>query len=270
MSDIYVHGYSAEEQERLRRMNTVLNDRCLSKINLDGMERILDLGSGLGIFSRDMARLSKAKVTALEFEERQISLAQKLAERDRETNLVNYVQGSVYDLEKHYSGEFDLIFTRFLLEHLGDVQGAVKQCFAALRQGGRLIIMDDDHANFRIMPEPSTFQHLWSSYCQVFKNEGQDPFVGRRLVSVLHAAGFVNIELDFVRFGAAKEQEHFDLYADNLMGIVAGAKQGILNLLDWTEDSYDKAITELYEWKQMEDAALWYPANWAEGLRIDT
>ena len=54
---VYIHGTDDDEQRRLSLMNDVLlNSAMLREMNLRGDERILDLGSGLGQFTRMMAR----------------------------------------------------------------------------------------------------------------------------------------------------------------------------------------------------------------------
>ena len=52
----YVHGTSAEEQDRLSLLNDLLNERCLNEMHLSPGLRVLDVGSGLAQFTRMMAR----------------------------------------------------------------------------------------------------------------------------------------------------------------------------------------------------------------------
>src|SRR5205809_904238 len=53
----YIHGTGEDEQRRLSLMNDVLlNPAMLRELNLRGDEQIADFGSGLGQFSRAMAR----------------------------------------------------------------------------------------------------------------------------------------------------------------------------------------------------------------------
>ena len=58
----YIHGTDDDEQRRLSLMNDVLlNSAMLREMNLRGDERILDLGSGLGQFTRMMERTSVSR-----------------------------------------------------------------------------------------------------------------------------------------------------------------------------------------------------------------
>ena len=52
----YVHGTSPEEHDRLTGMNAMINEGCLREMVLVGGEKVLDVGSGLGQFTRQLAR----------------------------------------------------------------------------------------------------------------------------------------------------------------------------------------------------------------------
>ncbi len=52
----YIHGTAPDEQERLSRLNDLINDRSLREMNLAAGERAIDIGSGLGQLTRAMAR----------------------------------------------------------------------------------------------------------------------------------------------------------------------------------------------------------------------
>lgn len=59
----------------------------------------------------------------------------------------------------------------------------------AARPGGRIILEDDDHAVLRLWPEPAGFSSLWQAYIEEYKKLGYDPYMGRRLVELLHQEG---------------------------------------------------------------------------------
>ncbi|MDH3648391.1 MAG: methyltransferase domain-containing protein [Saprospiraceae bacterium] len=273
MSSKYIHGTHPEEQDRLAILNGLLNQKCLEKIELKGFEHILDIGSGLGLFSRMLSgRVAEGKVVGIEKETDQIKRAIEYALDDGETQMVEFRQGSAYDLTllSDEWGSFDLVFMRFLLEHLKNPVQALNQAHRALKPGGRIILIDDDHANFRIAPLCPEFDRLWAAYSQVYKVLGNDPYIGRKLISHLHSSDFQDFKLDFVLFGSAKSEPQFMDYANNLMGILYGARMEIMELLDITSDVFDENLAAIDAWSAKPDAALWYAANWAEGVKKKT
>jgi predicted O-methyltransferase YrrM len=115
---VYIHGTSESEQKRLSLLNDVLlNQAMLREMNLRGDERIIDFGSGLGQFSRAMARaVPRGRVVGIERDEKQFRGAQRLAEADGETKLADFRRGDVLDLDLGAEWEsYDVAHTRFLL-----------------------------------------------------------------------------------------------------------------------------------------------------------
>ena len=265
----YIHGTSREEQARLAILNQLLNDRCLERISLNRNDRILDIGCGLGIFSRILSELvPDGKVVGIEKEMDQINRGYELAKNTLQDHAPDIRQGSAYQLPLDVQewASFHLAFIRFLLEHLGEPDKAVTEVYKALAIDGRIILIDDDHANFRITPEQPAFDRLWSAYCQVYEQQGNDPYIGRRLISLLRQAGFRNLKIDFVLFGATADEPDFTHYANNLLGILNGAEEEISQIYR-DPHHFDQDIQAIKDWANLPDATLWYAANWAEGKK---
>src|SRR2546430_511760 len=138
MSSTYIHGTDDDEQRRLSLMNDVLlNSAMLREMNLRGDEHILDLGSGLGQFTRMMARaVPSGRVVGVEYSEEQLAAAKRLAANDGEATLADLRAGDALNLDLEW-GTFDVAHTRFLLEHIPDPLRAVKAMVRAVRPGGR-------------------------------------------------------------------------------------------------------------------------------------
>lgn len=266
----YIHGTTKKEQDRLTMLNKLLNQRCLDKIKLNGSERALDIGSGLGIFSRMLAnQLPKGLVVGIEKSVDQLTASKQKALAAKEIGLVDFRSGGAYrlPLEDSEWGTFDIIFIRFLLEHLGDPNRALQEAYKALRPGGRIYLVDDDHANFHITPLSSGFEALWPPYCQAYIKQGNDPFIGRNLISLLNTAGFNGFAIDFILFGGAQSEVYFLDHANNLMGFLEGARSEIKNVAPLSDDVFNLHLDDIRNWSQKPDACLWYFANWAEAMK---
>ncbi|TPW14796.1 MAG: type 11 methyltransferase, partial [bacterium] len=166
----YIHGTDAEEQDRLTGLNRLINARCLAALHLSPGESILDVGSGLGQMSRVMARAVAGaagssgtdsgagptpRLLGIEGSREQLDEARRQAEADGETGLVEFRHGDALSLPltgKEW-GSFDLAHARFLLEHVTDPLAVVHSMVRAVRPGGRLLLLDDDHDLLRLWPE---------------------------------------------------------------------------------------------------------------------
>jgi SAM-dependent methyltransferase len=265
----YIHGTDAEEQARLSLLNDLLNLGALRELSLQGGERILDVGSGLGQLSRAMARATGFRVVGIERSAEQIAEAQRQAARADETGLVEFRQGDALQLPLRDEewGTFDLAHTRFLLEHVADPLAVVRAMARAVRPGGRIVLEDDDHDGLRLWPEPPGFVKLWQAYQRSYEHLGNDPVIGRRLVSLLVEAGAEPVRNTFVFFGSCAGDPRFSLYVENLIGVIAGARATVVKagLLD--PAAFDAAIAAVRAWSRDAAATLWYAVSWAEGRR---
>jgi ubiquinone/menaquinone biosynthesis C-methylase UbiE len=270
-SSEYIHGTFPEEQQRLSRLNDILNDASLAELRLRGGERILDFGSGLAQFTRLMARQAgeNGHVIGIERDSNQISEARRQAEAAGESELVELRQGDVFamPLRDEEWGTFDVAHARFLLEHVSDPLAVVKAMVRAVRIGGRIVVEDDDHDLIRLWPEPAGFGPLWKAYTRVYDRLGNDPYVGRRLVSLLYEAGAQPARNTWIFFGSCAGNPHFEAYVDNMVGLFSGAQDKIVPWGLLEADSFDEGVANLQAWKRRPEAAMWFAIAWAEGVR---
>jgi SAM-dependent methyltransferase len=269
--DRYIHGSAPEEQRRLTRLNELLNDATLRELALTGGEQILDVGSGIGQLTRAMARAAgpTGRVLGIERDPGQLGEAMRQARSDNEEHLAEFRSGDALDLplgDDEWGG-FDLVHTRFLLEHVADPLGVVRAMVRAARPGGRIVLTDDDHDILRLWPEPPGLAAVWQAYVRSYDRLGNDPFVGRRLVGLLHAAGAVPTRNHWLFFGSCVNMPTFPVIVDNLQKILLGAREPILATGHVQDDAIDRSIVELETWRLRPDAALWFAMCWAEGTR---
>jgi len=268
----YIHGSKPEEQRRLSSLNGLLNQACLRELALTGGEAVLDLGSGLGQFTRDMARVAgpRGRVIGIERDKRQIVEARRQAREARELGLVEWRHGEVLELplKKSEWRRFDVVHARFLLEHVREPEQVVRQMVRAVRRGGRIALADDDHQVLRLWPEPPGFAELWHAYIRAFEHLRCDPFVGRRLVALLHDAGAKPRRNHWIFFGSCAGAPEFPDFVRNAIGVIETAREVITGPLGFGEKQFDRVLRDLRRWGHRSDAAIWYGLCWAEGVRV--
>ena len=108
---------------------------------------------------------------------------------------------------------------------------------------------------------------LWQSYIRTYDRLGNDPFVGRRLVGLLHAAGAKPTRNTLIFFGACAGSPDFPFIVENLERILVGTRDLILATGHIDELAFDDGITAFKKWGGRPDAACWFAMNWAEGKR---
>ncbi|MGH9703078.1 MAG: class I SAM-dependent methyltransferase [Candidatus Acidiferrales bacterium] len=268
----YIHGSDPDERQRLSRLNELLNDACLAELSLRGGENILDVGSGLGQFTRAMARAARRRATGVERDPAQIAEAIRQATAAGEQDLIEFRQGDAHllRLSPLEWGSFDVVHTRFLLEHVPDPLVVVQAMARAVRPGGRVVLADDDHAIFRLWPEPPGSVLLWRAYMQSYTALGNDPETGVKLVQWLYSAGLKPVRNKWLWFGACSAEDTFRVKLQNKIKIISGARDVMLSHRLISESELDSALKALSEWGDRPDAAMWFAFNWAEGLRPAT
>ncbi len=265
----YIHGTEPVEQRRLSTLNEIINGHSLAALGLQRGERVIDFGSGLGQLTRGMAKAAGVRAVGIESSAEQLAEAQRQAATAGEVELVELRHGDAGrpPLAASEWGSFDVAHARFLLEHVADPQAVVRAMVRAVRPGGRVVLEDDDHDLLRLWPEPAGLAALWSAYQRSYDRNGTDPIVGRRLVSLLHAAGARPRRSTWLPFGSCAGDPVFPLLVDNLVRILDGAREPILATGAVDREKLEDGLDELRLFRDRPDAVLWYGISWAEGVR---
>lgn len=264
----YIHGSTREEQARLGLMNEILNRRCIDELKLAGTERILDVGAGIGRFTRQLAAAALGgRVIAIERDERQLEAARADLRDDPSAARIELRRGDAYELPLSSDewGTFDLVWSRFLLEHVSDPQRVVDAMVRALRPGGRIVLCDDDHDVLRLDPPLARFERVWSAYLATYSERGNDPLIGRRLPRLIANAGARTTRNTWIFFGSCAGADDWRLVIDNCRGILLGARAPIEAHL--APGEFDAGLAEYDAWSQRADASYWLPLAWAEGRK---
>ena len=262
----YIHGTAPDEQARLSQLNQLLNDSALRELRIRPGERVVDFGCGLAQLTRAMARQAGVRAVGLERSSEQIAEATRQARAAGEEHLLDLRQADVRrtDVEP---GAYDLAHARFVLEHVPDPLAVVKSMVSAVRPGGRIVLQDDDHDVLRLWPEPPGLRPLWQAYMRSYDRLGNDPIVGRRLVSLMHEAGARPTRSTWLFFGACAGEATFPAFVENLHFILASAREAIVANALIGGAEVDETLAHVRRLATRPDAAIWYAVAYAEGVR---
>ncbi len=267
---VYVHGTHEAEQTRLAALNDLINRRTIDEMQIRPGQRCLDVGCGLGQLAVAMGEATGVRGYVLGVERSEDQLAKA---RDAALGMaqIEFRRGDALHLplRPDERAGFDIAVTRFLLEHVPDPLAVVRHMLISVKPGGRIILADDDHDVLRLHPQPPGVMNVWRAYIRLYDRFGNDPFVGRRLVQLLHQAGAKPKRNAWVWFGGCSNDESFVPLVHNIMGILKGCKDQLLLHELITADEFAFAMESLKRFAAREDAAIWFAMSYAEGTRVE-
>ena len=188
----YTHGH-AEPVLRSHRWRTAANSAAHLLPHLGAGMRLLDVGSGAGTITADLAGLvAPGRVTALEATEDALAHTRAgLAERGVEADLV---VGDAHDLP-FPDDAFDVVHAHQVLQHLADPVLALREMRRVCRPGGVLAVRDADYGAFTWWPQEPGLDTWLDVYRRTARANGGEPDAGRRLLHWALAAGLVDPEV---------------------------------------------------------------------------
>jgi 2-polyprenyl-3-methyl-5-hydroxy-6-metoxy-1,4-benzoquinol methylase len=150
--------------------------------------RCIDLGCGGGAVTAELAQLVAPDgfVTGVDVDEVKLALAQEAA---RARGITNVAFRALNINEWHEPAAYDVVFSRFLLQHLHQPVALLQRMWAAVRPGGVIIVEDADFDGWCCQPANEGFAFFLRTYSHVLARAGGDHTIGRKLYRYALAAG---------------------------------------------------------------------------------
>ena len=111
----YSCAYFKNENDSLETAQSNKINHLIKKLNLDKNEKVLDIGSGWGMLSIEIAKRSNCEVTGITLSKNQLEYSIKKA---KDLNLENQVQFKLMDY-RELKEKFDKIISVGMFEHVG-------------------------------------------------------------------------------------------------------------------------------------------------------
>ncbi len=191
----YVHGFSKTEQERLVNQAKLLERFVFTPMaDFKAQSHVIEVGCGVGAQTEIlMRRFPHLKVTAIDASETQIQTAKLRLKNSTLKNHVSFFKEDALNL-RFENQAFDGAFICWLLEHVSDPVGILKEAERVLKPGGKIFCNEVHNATFYVHPySPATLQY-WFQFNDLQWTMKGDPFVGAKLGDYLLKSGFRDIE----------------------------------------------------------------------------
>ncbi len=186
-SPSYTHGHH-ESVLRSHRTRTAVNSAAYLLDHLRPGLELLDVGSGPGTITVDLARMvSPGRVTAVEVSEQTLELTRAEAMAQGCAN-IDFVVGDVERLDLD-DGRFDVVHAHQVLQHVSDPIAAIREMVRVCKPGGVVAARDGDYSGFTWFPELPALERWRELYQLAARANGGEPNAGRRLLGWAHAAG---------------------------------------------------------------------------------
>lgn len=225
--------------------------------------RLLDCGCGPGSITIDLAEIvTSGEVVGIDISESQIEQARNSA-KERGISNVRFETANINELP-FPENSFDAIFSHAVLEHLGNPLGALKEMCRVLKSGGILGVRDADRMGEIFWPQSAIIERSDEILNRLWQQNGGDPFIGRKLRSMLNSAGLVDVQASasYEYHGSSESvQEMAKVTINYISGALADppVKLDLMN-----REEIDSTIDAFQEWGKNPDA--FWARSWCEAV----
>ncbi len=207
--------------------------------------RILDMGCGFGASTLEVAALAATRVVGIDTDRPVLAVARTaLGDAGRAGGVdpgasVGFAAGDAYRLP-FPDHSFDLVFSRFVFQHLADPARAATEVARVLVAGGMACIVDVDDGLSISEPAPSAaFERLAAALRASQTAAGGDRRIGRRLAGLLDQAGLSPNPVLVLPQAAYHRPEPGDAERALMLERLGAARAGIVGGGHMTASAFD-------------------------------
>lgn len=245
--NLYVHGYSDREIERLVDQGDTLADLLHHDTRYPAGASVLEAGCGVGAQTVSLVKNSPgAFFTCVDISEESLRVAKARVEKAG-GGKVSFRQADIFALD-FPDQHFDHIFVCFVLEHLKNPLEALLYLKSKLKEGGSMTVIEGDHGSTFFHPDSLEAKRAIRCLVECQARIGGDALIGRRLYPLLRGAGFENpcVSPRMVYVDASRPGYVEGFTKNTFTAMVEGVREqaigsGMIDLPTW-----EKGIGDLY------------------------
>jgi SAM-dependent methyltransferase len=257
----YIHGTAPPEQQRLYRLNELTNARFVEFLELEGSETVLEVGSGLGVLAREVAkRVPRGEVTGIEYSRDQLEACGQGSANLR------FLEGDAHSLPFE-DASFDVVYCRFVLEHVESPSRVLAEMRRVLKPGGRVHVQENNILLNVFDPHCPRFTAAWESFARLQHRLGGDGTIGKKLLPLLRRAGFHDVALSIDPEVHWYGSPSFEAWMENQIANIDGARESFMKTHIMSAAEIDAAIAEARAFMETANASVFFYWNRAKGRK---
>jgi len=188
MNETYTPGYCASAVTFMSGRSAKRQAHFILPRLKPGM-RLLDIGCGPGTITVGLAAaVAPGPVIGIDMAESQLELARKNAAKNQIGN-IRFQPASIYELP-FGDGEFDVVFSHAVFEHLKEPVAALREIHRVLAADGLVALRTPDWGGFLVHPLSPDIEAAMEHFQAIQMANGGNVLAGRRLKDWVLAAGF--------------------------------------------------------------------------------
>ncbi|MDH7516761.1 MAG: methyltransferase domain-containing protein [Candidatus Thermoplasmatota archaeon] len=179
------------------------------EVGLKEAKIILDVGCGSGIVTRDIARLTKGKVIAVDGSKDMLKVAKNILNNHKNVELC---MGSAENLP-FCDNTFDIVTCNLLLMWVNKPQNVVNEMTRVTKKGGTVLAtLEPDYGGKLHWPENKKVDPIFAG--EAIKKKGGDPHIGRKLRYLFVKAGLkTKVGIGNTRIWSCEEDKAYYLHS---------------------------------------------------------
>ncbi|MFF0156154.1 methyltransferase domain-containing protein [Streptomyces sp. NPDC005263] len=244
VADQYLMGAASSELDRMLFQGELFRpeaERLLARCGPGPGARALDVGCGpLGILDLLAERVGPGgEVVGLDVQAEMLQRA-GLEIDHRGLGQVRLVHGDAAESGES-PGSFDFVHTRLVLMNVPHSDAVLREMVALTRPGGTLVVQDVDWVTRLCDPPHPAWDRLVEVIAELWRLNGMDVRLGRRLPRLLREAGLVDVHVD----ASARVFQPDHPYQTLLVDRAELCRDSLVNRGLITADELDGCVTDL-------------------------
>jgi len=222
MSYRYLLGDSRRESARLRQQARLWDPTAhalFDRLNVRRGWRVLEIGPGQGSLHLELRRRVRGPVDIVERSSTFTDALRRRCVRD------GFGAGAVWECDLIDAPlprrAYDLIFARWVLLFLPDVEAHLRKLVAALKPGGRIAVEDYCRGTLRMVPEPQEWNDFLQADLAFFASQGGDGNIGSHLPALYEKVGLDVVDVTPTTKVARPRSQEWDWMSTYFLDVLA-------------------------------------------------